>query len=406
MEKRRTSLRSFAQATVVGLLLAAAIVSAWFEFTPVASIADTRAAALIFALAAALLALPKVLRPLPSLARGAWIAASATALAVALFALVLLFGMYGEEEVRFRSGELVLAGTLFLPEEAGPHPAVVFIHGSGRAERREFGWHAKFLARHGIAALIYDKRGSGESGGNTFETGYDGYAADAAAAIDALRSRTDIRSECIGIAGHSEGGWVASIVASGLAPEVAFVIVTSTTDLSPARQVLYETGSSMRAADFPPDAVRRATDLQRRVLASQRSGTADPALEQELAAAAAEPWFSTAELPDRLYPPDEYAWWRSVMDFDPFAHWRGVRAPVLAISGGLDLNSDVRASQAAIRQALRSGGNEDFTGVVFPRMEHGGIEWWLPGRIPPPRFPEGYPELLLEWTRRKTDACG
>src|SRR5687767_2374358 len=36
-----------------------------------------------------------------------------------------------EEEVRFRNGEVELAGTLLLPDGPGPHPAVVFLHGSG-----------------------------------------------------------------------------------------------------------------------------------------------------------------------------------------------------------------------------------------------------------------------------------
>ena len=39
------------------------------------------------------------------------------------------------EEVVFPSGEIELAGRLWLPAEAGPHPAIVFIPGSGRSIR-------------------------------------------------------------------------------------------------------------------------------------------------------------------------------------------------------------------------------------------------------------------------------
>ncbi len=41
--------------------------------------------------------------------------------------------------------------------------AVVFIHGSGK-QTRNMGWAERF-AQEGIAALVYDKRGAGKSGG-------------------------------------------------------------------------------------------------------------------------------------------------------------------------------------------------------------------------------------------------
>jgi hypothetical protein len=48
-----------------------------------------------------------------------------------------------EEEVRFRNGEVELAGTLILPPGDESQPAVVFLHGSGPEGR----WASRFLAR-------------------------------------------------------------------------------------------------------------------------------------------------------------------------------------------------------------------------------------------------------------------
>ena len=73
---------------------------------------------------------------------------------------------YREEEVRFRNGAAVLAGSLLIPRTPGKHPAVVFQHGSGPEGRFGSRFWADFLARRGIAALIYDKRGVGESTGD------------------------------------------------------------------------------------------------------------------------------------------------------------------------------------------------------------------------------------------------
>lgn len=62
--------------------------------------------------------------------------------------------LYRQEDMQFRNGEVMFAGTLLLPRGEGPHPAVVFSHGSGRTTRDALRAHADYFARHGVAALI------------------------------------------------------------------------------------------------------------------------------------------------------------------------------------------------------------------------------------------------------------
>jgi dipeptidyl aminopeptidase/acylaminoacyl peptidase len=71
---------------------------------------------------------------------------------------------HSEEEIRFISNDgTQLAGSLLLPSGKGPHPAVVFAHGSSAQTRNGFFGNIRFFAeayaRSGIAALIFDKRG-------------------------------------------------------------------------------------------------------------------------------------------------------------------------------------------------------------------------------------------------------
>ncbi len=94
--------------------------------------------------------------------------------------LVLLSGVVSaqplSEDVTFRSGDLVLAGTLTLPEGPGPHPVAVTISGSGPQTRAGevpgvpgyglFADLAPFLAERGIGVLRYDDRGVGDSEGD------------------------------------------------------------------------------------------------------------------------------------------------------------------------------------------------------------------------------------------------
>ena len=52
---------------------------------------------------------------------------------------------YRREEVTFRNGAVSLAGTLTLPSGNKPHPAVVFIHGSGPDSRENYSFYAELL---------------------------------------------------------------------------------------------------------------------------------------------------------------------------------------------------------------------------------------------------------------------
>ncbi len=129
---------------------------------------------------------------------------------------------YNEEEVTFTDKEagIELAGTLTLPKEGGPFPAVVLVTGSGPQDRDEtllghkpFLVLADYLTRQGIAVLRYDDRGVGKSAGNFSTATTQDFVNDALAAINYLENRKDIRRNETGIIGHSEGGLIAPLAA-------------------------------------------------------------------------------------------------------------------------------------------------------------------------------------------------
>lgn len=121
---------------------------------------------------------------------------------------------YKEEEVIFQNGDVTLAGKLLIPSTKGPHPAVILLHGSGpqdrNGERSEIRWVADHFARHGIAALIYDKRGLGVAGstGNLATATFSDFADDALAGLKLLQGRHEINPRQIGMWGISQAGWV------------------------------------------------------------------------------------------------------------------------------------------------------------------------------------------------------
>ncbi|KAF1004790.1 MAG: hypothetical protein GAK28_03803 [Luteibacter sp.] len=160
-----------------------------------------------------------------------------------VWSVVLLSGMsvgqavatepgVAKEDVTFENAGVTLAGTLYRPEH--PVAAVVLVHGSGQ-EKRMAGFASR-LADQGIAALTYDKRGVGESGGryvgpevgsNNVDAGNLGLlAADANAAVGALQKHLPGTHGPVGLLGYSQAGWVIPIAAERN-PAVTFMVLFS-----------------------------------------------------------------------------------------------------------------------------------------------------------------------------------
>jgi hypothetical protein len=160
-------------------------------------------------------------------------------LPVAIPIFALLIGMSGpaacanetgvqsgfeEHRVEFYNHDVKLSGSLLLPRSEVPGPAVVFVHGAGRQTREPYREAGEYFESQGIAALIYDKRGVGESGG-TYESHrpYENLANDALSAIAFLKQRREIAPAQIGIWGLSQGTEISAAAASR-SEDIQFVV--------------------------------------------------------------------------------------------------------------------------------------------------------------------------------------
>jgi len=155
---------------------------------------------------------------------------------IPIFFALLFFGIQAfaekhiSEELSFSSHNALLSGTLVLPKDKNIHAAVVFVHGSGK-QTRNLHW-AKRFADEGIAALVYDKRGAGRSGG-TYEANQSVsgkniqlLADDATAALNVLQQHGRTKGLPLGLTGISQAGWIVPLAAEQI-PSLDFIVLWS-----------------------------------------------------------------------------------------------------------------------------------------------------------------------------------
>jgi len=304
---------------------------------------------------------------------------------------------YTTEPVRFSNSGVTLAGSLLVPSGASRHPAVVFVHGSGGEARYASRYLADRFARAGIAALIYDKRGVGESGGDWHHATFEDLAGDALAAIRMLSKDHRIRADAIGLHGHSQGGTLAPLIASQW-PRLAFVIASAGGGVPLEEAELYSYRNFLGIARLHGQDSLRATSYVKLIARVAYAGEPWSRADSAAKANAHEKWF--AGIPDST---DSF-WWLAprTAQYDPAAYWKRVKSPVLLVYGELDERVPVEASLQRITTALREAGNRDVTSRVFPRADHTfRISESPNGKFQWPRTAAGYLQTLIGWANSK-----
>jgi alpha/beta superfamily hydrolase len=164
------------------------------------------------------------------------------------------------EDLRFSNGDVQLAGTLISPATPGPHPAVILVHESGAENREHLLPFARFLIRHGMAVLGYDKRGVGGSTGDWNKASFDDLAGDVVAAFEYLKTRSDIQRAQIGMLGWSQAGWVMPVAATR-AKDLAFLITISGAGISGRETTIDQARNEMIANGMKPQVVDQIVEL-------------------------------------------------------------------------------------------------------------------------------------------------
>jgi pimeloyl-ACP methyl ester carboxylesterase len=306
---------------------------------------------------------------------------------------------FKQEEVSFRNGNITLSGTLLSPLTKDPHPAVVFLHGSGAEGRFASRFLAEYFTRYGIATLIYDKRGVGKSTGDWKQSNFDDLATDAIAAIHFLQQCKEINAQKIGIYGHSQGGMIAPLVASR-SKDVAFVISGAGSAIPLHEAEVNSITNQVRAKGISGNEFADAIVFIKMWVNVTRTGQNWEQFDAAIEKVRGTKWFPVLHVP----PKDNWSWafHKRVYDYNAADYWAKVDIPVLLIYGERDIYVPVAQSISNIDRALNKAGNKDYTIIMLPRASHAfnvepeagqPFEWW--------HLSSGFPDLLTAWINQR-----
>lgn len=246
---------------------------------------------------------------------------------------------YETEEITFANEDLsaTLSGTLTYPTnyQKGKGVVVLMVTGSGAQNRDEEMFHHKpflviadHLARHGIASLRYDDRGTAKSTGNFKTVTTKDLASDAQAGINWLRKSGKFAK--VGLLGHSEGGLIGYML--GSKGKTDFVVSLAGPACRIDTMMMLQLNALARIQGSPKDIVNNVEETRTLLMKSKTP------------------------------------WMKEFVNSDATAFVKKTKCPVLALGGDKDLNVPVSINVPSLEANLPK--NKHNTIKVYKGLSH------------------------------------
>lgn len=305
---------------------------------------------------------------------------------------------YYSEDVKFvnKKDQTVLAGTLTLPQKEGKFPAVILKGGSfpsnrdgetnqpGAENHKMFMVLADYLTRNGIAVLRCDDRGIGRSSGDFWESTPVDLAGDLLSGYEYLASRKEIKSNDVGLIGHSEGGIDVSIAASQC-PEIKFVVMLGCPGISLKEVFEYQTYLKYQNGDIPKEEFEFEKKISEKFYQLLNQNLGSKAITDSLIR------LMDKDIVANINSKNEANSEKGIETEIVFRYIISLRAkehnlfnlkaipsdyigkltcPVLSLNGNKDNQITAEINQNAIRLALLKAGNKDFKIMELAGLNH------------------------------------
>jgi pimeloyl-ACP methyl ester carboxylesterase len=275
------------------------------------------------------------------------------------------------KDIHFQSGEILLAGTIHLPDQPGPFPLVVNVHPASIPQRSDpYYDHLKAsLPEHGIGFLVFDRRGSGESQGDFETASFEDLADDIVSAVLSAREKYGKRISKVTLFGASQGAWIEPLAARKT-DQIDNLILVSACGVTPADQMTYSAVTALGRAGYGKEIQDRVRSIRAQIDDYFRHPGRKQELLRELKDIQSEPWFELAYLPgDGDLPDDPHqSKWFLEMDYQPLLVWRDICNPSLFLYAEEDIWVPVDISMANYKSVTAHLPYVEFQ--VIPNSDH------------------------------------
>jgi dienelactone hydrolase len=307
---------------------------------------------------------------------------------------------YKVEEITAKTPDHSLAGVLLMPADRKKHPVVIVVPGSQGLNRDENTPYEEInsFINNKVGLLIYDKPGTGQSGGNWQNSSFEDLAEDVLAFVKELKSRDDVDHSKIGAWGFSQGATIAPLAAS-MSKDISFLIMQSGGGIGPARAEINQQVARMQAQKFSDTAINEAVEfMQLQFRAVNNTGSWDT-LQARIPEAKTKRWsnFAFGMLPKEHWM---WTWWKPVVDFNPVVSLEKIKIPVMVIFGKADPlvpKDSMDVMIATITGALKKAGNNSVTVKTFENASH---EIFVQNEKKEWKLAEGYDETLKRFIQK------
>ncbi len=285
---------------------------------------------------------------------------------------------FAVQNTTFESRGVKLAGRLVMPTGTDKVPVVVLLHGSDPGSGLDGFFLQRMLPAQGVGAFVFDKRGTGKSGGK-YTQDYDVLADDGVAAMREARRLAGARAGRVGYQGGSQAGWVAPLAASR-AP-VDFVVAAYGLAINVIEEDQQSVELQLREKGYSPSDIAVALSVASAAEAVFESNFAQEKIDQFNAIRTkyrGARWYKDLE--------GDYTWiflpkskaelramapqfdWHVPFRYDPMPVLRNATVPELWVLGGEDYEAPSAETRRRLESLIANG--RPFTVAYYPHADH------------------------------------
>lgn len=301
------------------------------------------------------------------------------------------FKAYHSRDVTIFARKDTIAGTLFIPAAEGKHPACLITPGAGRLDRTNNILEAQIFAGYGIATMVVDKPGTGQSSGDLWSNSFNDKRDLAVDLYRWMQQQPELDASRIGLWGASQGSRIAVMAAAEI-PEAAFLVLAAHPIETMMNVQLYAIEQHLRGQFYPETIIVQTTNFWRKYYHQVSEQKIDTSLVLEAQRLRENyPELYLPAMPDTRLPLSPHA---TDVYSDPVDYLQPIKCPILSINGSLDERVPVQICVKRLEEALQKNGHEDYTKLWYSGANHSFL---LPGfRIAPGLFMQ-----QVHWMRKR-----